>query len=44
MFTRLYLRHYKTRSHEHCIVLIIHTKHWIIELWVKITFMYIHLI
>lgn len=41
MYTRLYLRHYKTRSHEYCVVLIIHTEHRIIELWVKIRFMHV---
>jgi hypothetical protein len=35
-YTRLYLRHNKPRSHEYCIVLIIHTKHWVVELWAKI--------
>lgn len=40
LYTRLYLRHYKTWGHEYCVVLIINAKHWIVELWVKIRLKY----
>lgn len=40
--TRLYLRHNKPRCHEYSIVLIIHTKHWVVELWAKIKCRYAH--